>query len=571
MKDKWKTLKHKGPIFPPEYEYQKFNVIVDGKKYTLSPETEEMAYAWAQKHATDYVKDSVFQKNFWKDFSAVIPSELKKTRFPNDWDFSEIVYYIERKKEEKKNRSKEEKKAEKQEKARIKEEYGFAELDGEIVPLGNYTVEPPGLFMGRGKHPKRGRWKKRVYPEDITINHSFNLDPPKAPEGHEWKEVVENKNALYIAVWTQELTGDPKKVLFGAASSVKQESDKKKFEKAKKLARKLEWVVEQVENNLTSNDANRRKAATAAYLIAKLAIRVGDEKDEDTADTVGATSLRKEHVTIDKNLVTFDFLGKDSIRYNNTVELHPDAVANLQELLDNRKLDERIFDNISSFDVNEFFKSILDGVTAKQFRTAYGSRMLAEELAKIEVSSEDSPFKKLEAFTYANLTVAHKLNHHSAVSEAQKRSLNNMKDRLKRYKEELKQKKQEMKEELAAAKEMKDARLEKAATYKGDRKKEAKRRAKEAYENKVGVWDRKINRLEERIQGLETKIRLKKETEGVALGTSKTNYADPRIAYSYAKSKNLDIKKIFTPTLQAKFEWAADVDDDYHVKYPNVD
>jgi DNA topoisomerase-1 len=53
----------------------------------------------------------------------------------------------------------------------------------------------------------------------------------------------------------------------------------------------------------------------------KLALRVGNEKDEDEADTVGCCSLRVEHITlydriegIGENIVEFDFLGKDSIR-----------------------------------------------------------------------------------------------------------------------------------------------------------------------------------------------------------------------------------------------------------------
>ena len=47
---------------------------------------------------------------------------------------------------------------------------------------------------------------------------------------------------------------------------------------------------------------------------------LGNEKDEDQADTVGCCSLRVEHIELhdekDGNefVVEFDFLGKDSIR-----------------------------------------------------------------------------------------------------------------------------------------------------------------------------------------------------------------------------------------------------------------
>lgn len=58
-----------------------------------------------------------------------------------------------------------------------------------------------------------------------------------------------------------------------------------------------------------------RQRATAMYFIDKLALRAGNEKGEDEADTVGCCSLRYEHITLNPpNELIFDFLGKDSIR-----------------------------------------------------------------------------------------------------------------------------------------------------------------------------------------------------------------------------------------------------------------
>jgi len=49
---------------------------------------------------------------------------------------------------------------------------------------------------------------------------------------------------------------------------------------------------------------------------------VGNEKGEDEADTVGCCSLRVEHIKFEANShITFDFLGKDSMRYFNTVKV----------------------------------------------------------------------------------------------------------------------------------------------------------------------------------------------------------------------------------------------------------
>lgn len=76
---------------------------------------------------------------------------------------------------------------------------------------------------------------------------------------------------------------------------------------------------------MESGDDFKNQVGVAIYLIDNLALRVGNEKSaEDEADTVGCCSLRVEHIRLEEeNKVTFDFLGKDSMRYLNTVEVKP--------------------------------------------------------------------------------------------------------------------------------------------------------------------------------------------------------------------------------------------------------
>ena len=77
--------------------------------------------------------------------------------------------------------------------------------------------------------------------------------------------------------------------------------------------------------DMQSGDLELNQLGVAVYLIDKLALRVGNEKGEDEADTVGCCSLRVEHISLEdgENNVTFDFLGKDSMRYHKTVEVIP--------------------------------------------------------------------------------------------------------------------------------------------------------------------------------------------------------------------------------------------------------
>jgi DNA topoisomerase I len=59
--------------------------------------------------------------------------------------------------------------------------YRYALVDGHQEPVGNFRVEPPGLFRGRGEHPKMGKLKCRIYPRDITINIGKGVPIPTHP------------------------------------------------------------------------------------------------------------------------------------------------------------------------------------------------------------------------------------------------------------------------------------------------------------------------------------------------------------------------------------------------------
>jgi len=83
-------------------------------------------------------------------------------------------------------------------------------------------------------------------------------------------------------------------------------------------------------------------------------LRAGNEKDDDEADTVGCCSLRVEHVKLHKhveeigeNVVEFDFLGKDSIRYNNKVAVDKRVYKNLKLFMENKNADDELFDRLN--------------------------------------------------------------------------------------------------------------------------------------------------------------------------------------------------------------------------------
>lgn len=345
---KWQTLEHNGVLFAPEYEPlpKHVKLIYDGTPVTLPVEAEEAATFWVAvmtQASSHHLDNPVFRSNFFSDFSDFIKKsggavdangakvairELEKC------DFSHIQEYWAAKVEatKTKNMTKEEKEAAKAKKDALEAPYMHCMWDGRKQKVGNFRVEPPSLFRGRGEHPKTGKIKTRVLPEHITINIGKDAEVPKPPEGHKWKAVQHDQKATWLAMWQENINGAYKYVMLGAASDIKGQSDYKKFEKARELKKHIGRIRKDYTKDLKSEVMADRQRATAMYLIDKLALRAGNEKDtENEADTVGCCSLKYEHITLEPpNRVTFDFLGKDSIRYNETAEVEPQVFKNLK-------------------------------------------------------------------------------------------------------------------------------------------------------------------------------------------------------------------------------------------------
>lgn len=244
---KWTTLEHAGVVFPPPYEPLPRNVklLYDGKPVSLAPEAEEVAtFFGSMLNSTHNVENPTFQKNFFADFQEI----LKKTGGAKDkdgskveikeftkCDFKPMFEFFDAQRAEKKALPAAEKKKLKAEKDAVEAPYMYCMWDGRKQKVGNFRVEPPGLFRGRGEHPKTGRVKKRVKPEQITINIGKEAQVPPAPKGHNWKEVKHDQEGTWLAMWQENINNAYKYVMLAANSDVKGQSDYKKFEKAREL------------------------------------------------------------------------------------------------------------------------------------------------------------------------------------------------------------------------------------------------------------------------------------------------------------------------------------------------
>ena len=586
-----RQLIHNGVMVPPPYEAQGLTAKINGREHRLTPVQEERAVAWAKKIGTPYVEDPIFADNFHRDFSEVLGFQV----LPGDVDYTDIHRMVLAEREHRQNLTNEEKKRlrdqRKAEREANKERYGYAVIDGERCELGNYIAEPSSIFMGRGQHPYRGKWKEGPREEDMELNH---IPKEEGPPG-KWR-TLEDPESMWIARWKDKLTGKMKYVWPHDSSPIKQRKEVEKFDKAIELRRNLGKVQRHIMDNLTSPDLRRRKTATVCYLIDELKFRVGDEKDEDEADTVGASSLRTEHITFNPDgTVTFDFLGKDSVPLNLTASLDPQATANLREFAEMNS-GGPLFEEVNSSVVSEFLDEVMEGVTAKVFRTCHATEAVEKRLQALEVKPGEPEYRKKHVATMANLEAAVTCNHKRTIPKTWEQSLERQRERLDqrkrkareniaKYKQRIQDTTRKYEERIAKYEAKVEEDRAKLQEYKDDLKtKEAQGKSTKGIRSRVESKQKSIRATRERIQQTKSKHReaveklkqqmeerrrkdqemiekyglqleAKELTRDYNLGTSLKSYVDPRVYYEWGRRVDYDWRSYYSNTLVKKFSW----------------
>ena len=400
-----------------------------------------------------------------------------------------------------------------------------------------------------------------------------------------------------------------------AQSSFKGKSDRSKYNKAALLCKNIGKIRKSYKDDLKSKDNLTKQLATAVWVIDRLALRVGGEKDTDEeADTVGCCSLRVEHLHMDPNQeggdnheIELEFLGKDSMLYKQTIDfgaaMYNDnngmglqVYDNLKSFCKKKKPADQVFQDLNPTILNNHLKQFMDGLSAKVFRTYNASKTLQDELMKHEHLNAWKSLSVTEMVTEynsANREVAILCNHQRSVSKAQETQLETIGTKLETLKKQKKQLKgilkklnagdkegipvrksfESMQEEvdkaLAKATKMKEkakTNEEKIAATEADEKAKLKRKnLANAKFDKAHLWEKiptseqvtkKIELWTKKIAKMEMDLKHKDDNKEVSLGTSKLNYMDPRISVAFCKRNEIPIEKIFSKTLRDKFNWA---------------
>ncbi|ODM96060.1 DNA topoisomerase I, mitochondrial [Orchesella cincta] len=511
---KWtKQFSHAGPRFQPDYipiNGTKPLFRYNGEPLALTANAEEVAVMYARylcgKRREKNI-EKMLQQNFFQDWQKSMNGKEKKIIEKFELcDFSGFVKKLQEDKE--KPVTKQERAAQKKKREEMMTQYKTVIVDGRKELVGNFTVEPPGLYMGRGNNKKIGHVKKRINPEDVTINCD-EQHIPKAPGNSKWRAIVHDRTVMWLASWYDEITKSTKYIQLHCSSKIKNDIEEEKFERVSELKKQINDVRRQYESDLKSKDDETRQKATAVYLIDKFALRAGNEKPEGATDTVGCCSLRVEHLSLlASKKIQLNFLGKDSIRYEKDLLVSQAVYDNLQDFrtkdFEGKKKmkNDFLFELIKTQSVNEYLGRRMEGLTAKVFRTFRATQHFEEKLNEYSKSHKLKTTKgtpeddkmKLIVFKRANLAVAELLNHQTLSKPSGKgkpKAIMKLESRIKDAQSQLK-----------------------------------------SLSNGTDEYRKQTAKLEVLTQDLDLKV--KQRT--FALGTSKINYIDPNVSAEWSVS-----------------------------------
>lgn len=273
---------------------------------------------------------------------------------------------------------------------------------GELIT--NWKMEPPMIFIGRGDHPLRGSLKRRIIPEDVTLNLPRDTPIPKLPRGRKWADIVHKPDCEWLWSWTDPLLKKIKYVYPAAVSQSHAEREQIKFEDAMNLGDHIKDIRKFYNDSLERGEY--LELSCILYLIDHLGIRIGNEQN---INTEGATTLRLGGVIImeERKRVRVQFIGKDSIQYDNQIPCSSAFIRAIKKLKIGRDIDEYLFPNVTPKIVNEYLQSHHPSLTAKTFRTYNASMKMKESLDRYR-PERDHP---LEFFRKCATDVAIYCNH----------------------------------------------------------------------------------------------------------------------------------------------------------------
>lgn len=207
-------------------------------------------------------------------------------------------------------------------------------------------LNPEGKISGKriktlpnGKNLARGGFSI------FAKNLKFNLDGKTS-----WDVCYENSSRLKTYLYTEE------------------KIDLEKKRKAK-IVDEFSKFYNEITKRLEKDIKTKNKTEyLALYTLLKTLIRVGNLEHYNHTKHKGLTTLQKKDIKINKNKVTFQFIGKDAVPQNIQKEFPPFYITQLKKLLKSKKPNDFVFTDKKDKPIHSItFTDILYSYTKKHF------------------------------------------------------------------------------------------------------------------------------------------------------------------------------------------------------------
>jgi DNA topoisomerase-1 len=203
--------------------------------------------------------------------------------------------------------------------------------------------------------------------------------------------------------------------------------DREKFDSMVEFAEALPTLRRTVAKDLKRTGMGRERVlGCATRLLDRGFFRIGSEDYAEENDTYGIATMRRRHVTVSGDLVTFDYESKGGQR--RVQSIGDREVAGIVRTLKARRGSGddllaykrgRRWVDVKSPDINEYVKDALGGdFSAKDFRTWGATVLAAVALAVSGEAATGSKTARKRAKTRAVKEVAHHLGNTPAVARA---------------------------------------------------------------------------------------------------------------------------------------------------------
>ena len=207
----------------------------------------------------------------------------------------------------------------------------------------------------------------------------------------------------------------------------RQQRDRVKFDHMVAFGRALPTLRERIANDLESEGLTRERVLACATRLLDLGFfRIGTEGYAEQNQTYGLATIRKEHVTVRGDVVTFDYVAKSGKQRIQSI-VEPTVVEVVKALKRRRggggellafRRDGGTWCDVKSADINAYIKDVTSGdFSAKDFRTWSATVLAAVALA---VSAEAAGTKTARRRAVARMyqEVSHYLGNTPSVCRA---------------------------------------------------------------------------------------------------------------------------------------------------------